>query len=77
MARECEMPTEKRKKQPLSYIDGLALNNYIMRESLKRGVFLRSLGHIVTLIPPLAMPRNQLDILIDTTYEIIKSIEER
>jgi adenosylmethionine-8-amino-7-oxononanoate aminotransferase len=48
-----------------------------MRESLKRGVFIRSLGHIVTLIPPLAMPRNQLDILIDTTYDIIKSIEEK
>jgi len=77
LARESETPTEKRKKQPLSYIDGFALNNYIMRESLKRGVFIRSLGHIVTLIPPLAMPRNQLDILIDTTYDIIKSIEER
>ncbi len=77
LAREVEISTRKRKKQPLSFIDGLALNTYIMRESLKRGVFLRSLGHIVTLIPPLAMPRNQLDILIDTAYDIIKSIEER
>jgi adenosylmethionine---8-amino-7-oxononanoate aminotransferase len=51
------------------------LSNYIMRESLKRGVILRSLGNIVTLIPPLAMPRNQLDILIDTLYDIIKSID--
>lgn len=75
LARENKTPQGKRKKQPLSYIDGLALNDYIMRESLKRGVFLRSLGNIVTLIPPLAMPRNQLDILIDTLYDIIKPID--
>jgi adenosylmethionine-8-amino-7-oxononanoate aminotransferase len=48
-----------------------------MRESLKRGVFLRTLGNIVTLIPPLAMPRNQLDILIDTLSDIIKPIDEK
>ena len=76
-ANEGKILTKKRKKQPLYFIDGITLNNYIMRESLKRGVFLRSLGNIVTLIPPLAMPRNQLDILIDTIYDIIKSIEER
>jgi adenosylmethionine-8-amino-7-oxononanoate aminotransferase len=77
LTREVEISTRKRKKQPLSFIDGITLNTYIMRESLKRGVFLRSLGHIVTLIPPLAMPRSQLDILIDTAYDIIKSIEKR
>ena len=77
LANEGKILTKKRKKQPLYFIDGITLNNYIMRESLKRGVFLRSLGHIVTLIPPLAMPRNQLDILIYTIYDIIKSIEER
>jgi adenosylmethionine-8-amino-7-oxononanoate aminotransferase len=65
------------KKQPISYINGIDLSNYIMRESLKRGVFLRTLGNIVTLIPPLAMPRNQLDILIDTLSDIIKPIDEK
>jgi adenosylmethionine---8-amino-7-oxononanoate aminotransferase len=65
------------KKQPISCINGIDLSNYIMRESLKRGVFLRTLGNIVTLIPPLAMPRNQLDILIDTLSDIIKPINEK
>src|SRR5215204_335222 len=65
------------KKQPISCINGIDLSNYIMRESLKRGVFLRTLGNIVTLIPPLAMPRNQLDILIDTLSDIIKPIDEK
>jgi adenosylmethionine-8-amino-7-oxononanoate aminotransferase len=75
LTSENKMSQGKRKKQPLSFIDGVDLSNYIMRESLKRGVLLRSLGNIVTLIPPLAMPRNQLDILIDTLYDIIKPID--
>ena len=76
LAQENKVSQGKRKKHPLSFIDGIPLNNYIMRESLNRGVFLRSLGNIVTLIPPLAMPRSQLDILIDTLNDIIKSIDE-
>lgn len=76
LAQENQVSQGKRKKQPLSFIDGIHLNNYIMRESLNRGVFLRSLGNIVTLIPPLAMPRSQLDFLIDTLNDIIKSIDE-
>ncbi len=76
LAQENQVSQGKRKKHPLSFIDGIHLNNYIMRESLNRGVFLRSLGNIVTLIPPLAMPRSQLDILIDTLNDIIKSIDE-
>ncbi|HEU4483172.1 MAG TPA: adenosylmethionine--8-amino-7-oxononanoate transaminase [Nitrososphaeraceae archaeon] len=75
LTTENKMSQGKRKKQPLSFIDGVDLSNYVMRESLKRGVLLRSLGNIVTLIPPLAMPRNQLDILIDTLYDIIKPID--
>ncbi|HEX6293801.1 MAG TPA: adenosylmethionine--8-amino-7-oxononanoate transaminase [Nitrososphaeraceae archaeon] len=75
LTSENKMSQGKRKKQPLSFIDGVDLSNYIMRESLKRGVLLRSLGNIVTLIPPLAMPRNQLDILIDTLNDIIKPID--
>jgi len=75
LTSENKISQGKRKKQPLSFIDGVDLSNYIMRESLKRGVLLRSLGNIVTLIPPLAMPRNQLDILIDTLYDIIKPID--
>ena len=77
LTRENEISQRKRKKQPLSFIDGLDLSNYIMRESMKRGVFLRSLGNIVTLIPPLAMPRNQLNVLIDTLHDIIKPIDEK
>jgi len=75
LVSENKMLQGMRKKQSLSFIDGVDLSNYIMRESLKRGVILRSLGNIVTMIPPLAMPRNQLDILIDTLHDIIKSID--
>jgi adenosylmethionine-8-amino-7-oxononanoate aminotransferase len=74
--------TKKRKnKKPLTFIDDdgqkLDLNNYIMKESIKKGIFIRSLGHIITLIPPLAMPRDNLDILINAIYDIIKAIEQK
>jgi adenosylmethionine---8-amino-7-oxononanoate aminotransferase len=74
LADENIMSKGKRKTQSLSSIKAVDLNSYIMRESLKRGVFLRTLGNIVTLIPPLAMPRTKLDILIDTLSDIIKTI---
>ena len=47
-----------------------------MKESLKRGVYLRTLGNILTIIPPLAIPRAQLDIIIEATYEILYLLDK-
>lgn len=62
--------------EPLLYFDNLPINHYIMRESLKRGAYLRSLGNILTLIPPLAISTDKLEILLDIEYDIIKTIEK-
>lgn len=67
---------KKNKKEPLLFLEGLPINHYIMKESLKRGVFLRSLGNIITLIPPLAIPTEELEILLNTSYDILKTIEK-
>jgi len=66
----------KIKRKPLLFLEGLPINHYIMKESLKRGVFLRSLGNIITIIPPLAISKEKLEILLNTNYEILKTIEK-
>ena len=63
-------------KKSLNFVQGLPINYYIMKESLKRGVYLRTLGNILTIIPPLAIPRAKLDILIDVSYEILYLLDK-
>ena len=63
-------------KKSLNFVEGLPINYYIMKESLKRGVYLRTLGNILTIIPPLAIPRAKLDILIDVSYEILYLLDK-
>lgn len=63
-------------KKSLNFVQGLPINYYIMKESLRRGVYLRTLGNILTIIPPLAIPRTKLDILIDVSYEILYLLDK-
>lgn len=63
-------------KKSLNFVQGLPINYYIMKESLRRGVYLRTLGNILTIIPPLAIPRAKLDILIDVSYEILYLLDK-
>ena len=57
--------------------DKTKLNYFIMNESLKMGVFLRSLGNIMIIIPPLAIDRNALEILLDTQFKLLQKIEKK
>ncbi|MGH9878863.1 MAG: aminotransferase class III-fold pyridoxal phosphate-dependent enzyme, partial [Nitrososphaerales archaeon] len=70
-----ELVNDKKSKKPCT-IKGMRINYRIMQESLKRGVFLRPLGHIVLLVPPLAIPVKELNILLDVAIEIIKQIQK-
>ena len=63
-------------KKSLNFVQGLPINYYIMKESLRRGVYLRTLGNVLTIIPPLAIPRAKLDILIDVSYEILYLLDK-
>jgi len=63
-------------KKSLNFVQGLPIHYYIMKESLKRGVYLRTLGNILTIIPPLAIPRAKLDIIIDVSYEILYLLDK-
>ena len=61
--------------RPLYQIGKERINYFVMRQSLRRGVYLRPLGNIMMLIPPLAIGRNGLDKIIDTHLEVMSEIE--
>lgn len=71
-----ELVNDKKSKRPLR-LKKERINYLIMRESLKRGVFLRPLGHIMLLVPPLAIPNKGLDMLLDVAVEIIEYIQKK
>ena len=48
---------------------------FIMEESLKMGVFVRSLGSTIVVIPPLAICKKDFAFLLDVIYEITQKIE--
>jgi adenosylmethionine-8-amino-7-oxononanoate aminotransferase len=62
---------------PITLIDNIPLSYFVMRESLKRGVLLRSLGATMIIIPPLAIDSHSLNKIIDTQLEIVKDINRR
>lgn len=70
-----ELVKDKKSKKPFT-IKGKEISHLIMQESLKRGVFLRPLGHIMLLVPPLATPDKELNMLIDVAIETIKKIQK-
>jgi adenosylmethionine-8-amino-7-oxononanoate aminotransferase len=53
------------------------INYFIMHESLKMGVFLRPLGNIMLIIPPLAINRNNLETLLDVQFTLLRKIEKQ
>jgi adenosylmethionine-8-amino-7-oxononanoate aminotransferase len=57
--------------------DKQRLNYFVMKESLKMGVFLRPLGNILIFIPPLAIKQEDLDKIIDVQFKLIKMIEHK
>jgi adenosylmethionine-8-amino-7-oxononanoate aminotransferase len=50
-------------------------NYFIMEESLKMGVFIRTLGNTIVVIPPLAICKKDFAFLLDVIYEITQKIE--
>ena len=63
--------------KPITMVDNIPINYYVIRESLKRGVLLRSLGGTMIVIPPLAIDSYSLNKIIDTQLEIVLDINKR
>ena len=67
-----ELVSNKKKKTPVGpYIH---IPQKIFNEAKKHKIYLRTLGHIVLLMPPLAISQNELDFLIDGTIDTIEHV---
>lgn len=63
--------------KPITMVDNIPINYFVMRESLKRGVLIRSLGNTMIIIPPLAIDSFSLNKIMDTQLEIVLEINKR
>lgn len=63
--------------KPITMVDKIPINYFVIRESLKRGVLLRSLGNTMIVIPPLAIDTHSLNKIMDTQLEIVLLINKR
>jgi adenosylmethionine-8-amino-7-oxononanoate aminotransferase len=67
-----ELVQDKGKKTPVSFKK--STNKVVFEEAKKNGIYLRTLGNIVMLVPPLAISESELNYLIDGTIRTIKNI---
>jgi len=67
-----ELVKEKKKKTP--FTTKKSINKIIFNAGKKHGIYLRTLGNIVMLVPPLAISQRELNLLIQRTIKTIKSL---
>ena len=54
-----------------------SINKIIFEEGKSNGIYLRTLGNIVMLVPPLAISSKELEFLIERTIMTIKKISRK
>ncbi len=72
MLMAIELVSNKDKKTPIS--SDKKIHQKIFVEAKKHKIYLRTLGHIVMIVPPLAISKLELDFLLDGTIETIKKV---
>ncbi|MFY9300950.1 MAG: adenosylmethionine--8-amino-7-oxononanoate transaminase [Candidatus Nitrosotenuis sp.] len=70
-----ELVSDRKKKTPVSFKK--SVNKMVFEEAKKQRIYLRTLGNIVLLVPPLAISESELDFLLDGTIQTIKNISKR
>jgi adenosylmethionine-8-amino-7-oxononanoate aminotransferase len=65
-----ELVTNKIKKTPIN--PKKSINKIFFEEGKRNGVYLRTLGNIVMLVPPLAISEKELNLLLNRTIKTIK-----
>jgi len=63
---------DKKKTYPLEDKMGVQ----VILEARKRGLILRPLGNVIVLMPPLSLSVEEIDLLLDSTYESIRVVTE-
>ncbi len=69
-----ELVTNKGKKIPIH--PKKSINKIFLEEGKKHGIYLRTLGNIVMLVPPLAISENDLILLLNKTIQTIRSAQK-
>lgn len=67
-----ELVSDKKKKTPIN--PDKSIYKKIFVEGKKHKIYLRTLGNIVMIVPPLAISKNELDFLLDGTIDTIKKV---
>ncbi|OGW82960.1 MAG: adenosylmethionine--8-amino-7-oxononanoate transaminase [Omnitrophica bacterium RIFCSPLOWO2_01_FULL_45_10] len=68
-----ELVKNKKTKENFGFKDRIGLKIY--KRGLKRSLVLRPLGNVMYLFLPLCVKKNELEYILDNTYNIIKSID--
>ncbi|MFB5612790.1 MAG: aminotransferase class III-fold pyridoxal phosphate-dependent enzyme, partial [Nitrosarchaeum sp.] len=70
-----ELVKDKKNKTPIQ--TKKSINKIFFEEGKKHGIYLRTLGNIVMLVPPLAITEGELDLLLNRTIDTIKSAQSQ
>lgn len=70
-----ELVKDKKNKIPIH--PKKSINKIFFEEGKKHGIYLRTLGNIVMLVPPLAISEEELDLLLNRTINTIKSAQNQ
>jgi len=68
-----ELVKDKQKKIPI--MPKKSFNKMVFESGKKHGIYLRTLGNIIMLVPPLAISQKEIDLLIQQTIKTIKSLK--
>src|SRR5579885_1972291 len=70
-----ELVSNKAKKSPIT--PEKRIHQRIFKEAKKHKIYLRTLGHIVMLVPPLAISKQELEFLVDGTIDTINKVAQQ
>jgi len=68
-----ELVKDKQKKTLIT--PKKSFNKIVFESGKKHGIYLRTLGNIIMLVPPLAISQKELDLLLQQTIKMIKSLK--
>lgn len=70
-----ELVKNKKKKNPIN--PKTSINKIFFEAGKKNGIYLRTLGNIIMLVPPLAISEKELDLLLSRTIDTIESVQKK
>jgi adenosylmethionine---8-amino-7-oxononanoate aminotransferase len=70
-----ELVSNKAKKSPIA--PEKQIQQRVFNEAKRHKIYLRTLGSIVMIVPPLAIPENELDFLVNGIIDTIKKVREK